>query len=283
MNEVNKLHWSSASILVRKEKRYPAQLAVAGKLPTGQVGGALVFFQDYVRSFWISREVELAAYGGVSSSWSHTNVNRRMQRGKWTDDLDLTDIQCCLPWCRALWVCSVTMAPSSQPEPGLWAAPWQPEKPEGQKFVLKMKKKQSTSALPPNVSPLTSPGFSLIILIIADTAPSSWTKSRLGAFGSGTSPSPSYPWKCPALIVFPKRDLTAPLNTGICHIKRKIRTQTKTDWSADGLVPQPVWWIMEDHVGWVRKHDAIEGRAQSICNDDVLYFFVTVKKQQQNQ
>lgn len=51
-------------------KPYPAQLAVAGKLPTGQVGGTLVFFQYYVCSFRICREIELATHGGVSSGWS---------------------------------------------------------------------------------------------------------------------------------------------------------------------------------------------------------------------
>lgn len=96
--------------------------------------------------------------------------------------------------------------------------PWQRETPaEGPK--IRNWSPERNAHRHSSLTLLTSPGFSLTILIIADTAPSFWTSSRPGAFGSGASPSPSCPWKLPASMLFPRMGLAAPLNTGIWYRK----------------------------------------------------------------
>jgi len=54
--------------MARCVKPCPGQLAGAGELPAGQVGGTLVVVQDDVRSFWVGSEIELATHCPVSSS-----------------------------------------------------------------------------------------------------------------------------------------------------------------------------------------------------------------------
>ncbi len=84
-----------------KRKLYPGQLAVAGKLPAGQVGGTLVVVQYNIGSFWISSKIELATHCGVSSSWRskpqkttdytlNSTITGRRQNNEntWYKDLD---------------------------------------------------------------------------------------------------------------------------------------------------------------------------------------------------
>ena len=54
---------------------------------------------------------------------------------------------------------------------------------------------------------------------MAATAPSFWIISEPEGSGSGASPSPSSPWKCPAVRVFPRIGLEAPRNTGIWNVE----------------------------------------------------------------
>ncbi len=63
------INLSNLCVKVCYKKPYPGQLAVAGKLPAGQVGGTLVVVQNNVCSFWISSKIELATHCGISSSF----------------------------------------------------------------------------------------------------------------------------------------------------------------------------------------------------------------------